>query len=87
MTDMPRARSLLPMARPAPGFDRVHEIDRNRPDHREPAPTQRLPSSSTRALRSGSPSSISGSGDRPPNKKIISALKLRRVVLFERVDE
>ena len=31
-------------------------------------------------------SSISGSGDRPPNKKIISALKLRRVVVFERVD-
>jgi hypothetical protein len=37
-------------------------------DNREPAPTQRLPSSSTRALRSGSPSSISGSSDRPPNK-------------------
>jgi hypothetical protein len=35
------------------------------------------------------PSSISMvlSGDRPPNKKIISALKLRRVVVFERVDE
>jgi ribosomal protein L30/L7E len=27
------------------------------------------------------------SGIRPPNKKIISALKLRRVVVFERVDE
>jgi hypothetical protein len=25
------------------------------------------------------------SGDRPPNKKIISALKLRRIVVFERV--
>jgi hypothetical protein len=35
------------------------------------------------------PSSISMvlSGVRPPNKKIISALKLRRVVVFERVDE
>jgi predicted transcriptional regulator len=35
------------------------------------------------------PSSISMvlSGERPPNKKIISALKLRRVVAFERVDE
>jgi len=27
------------------------------------------------------------SGVRPPKKKIISALKLRRVVVFERVDE
>jgi hypothetical protein len=27
------------------------------------------------------------SGARPPTKKIISALKLRRVVVFERVDE
>ena len=27
------------------------------------------------------------SGDRPPNEKIVSALKLRRVVQFERVDE
>jgi hypothetical protein len=25
------------------------------------------------------------SGDRPPNKKILSALKLRRAVVFERV--
>ena len=35
------------------------------------------------------PSSISMvlSGVRPPNKKIVSALKLRRVVVFERVDE
>ena len=35
------------------------------------------------------PSAISMvlSGDRPPNDKIISALKLRRVVAFERVDE
>ena len=35
------------------------------------------------------PSAISMvlSGDRPPNDKIISALKLRRVVVFERVDE
>ena len=32
------------------------------------------------------PSTISMvlAGDRPPNKKIISALKLRRVVVFER---
>jgi len=27
------------------------------------------------------------SGVRPPTKKIIGALKLRRVVVFERVDE
>jgi len=27
------------------------------------------------------------SGDRPPNQKIISALKLRKVVVFERVDD
>jgi len=27
------------------------------------------------------------SGVRPPNKKIINVLKLRRVVVFERVDE
>jgi hypothetical protein len=35
------------------------------------------------------PSAISMvlAGDRPPNKKIISALKLRRVIVFERVDE
>ena len=35
------------------------------------------------------PSAISmvPSGDRPPNDKIISALKLHRVVVFERVDE
>ena len=35
------------------------------------------------------PSAISMvlSGDRPPNEKIVSALKLRRVVQFERVDE
>ena len=35
------------------------------------------------------PSAISMvlSGDKPPNDKIISALKLRRVVAFERVDE
>src|SRR5262249_8154627 len=35
------------------------------------------------------PSAISMvlSGDRPPNDKIISALKLHRVVVFERVDE
>ena len=35
------------------------------------------------------PSSISMvlSGVRPPNKKIVSALKLRRVTVFERVDE
>ena len=35
------------------------------------------------------PSAISMvlSGDKPPNDKIISALKLHRVVVFERVDE
>ena len=35
------------------------------------------------------PSAISMvlAGDRPPNKKIISALKLRRVIVFERVDD
>ncbi len=35
------------------------------------------------------PSAISMilTGDRPPNKKILSALKLRKVVVFERVDE
>jgi hypothetical protein len=35
------------------------------------------------------PSAISMvlAGDRPPNKKIISALKLHRVIVFERVDE
>jgi hypothetical protein len=35
------------------------------------------------------PSAISMvlAGDRPPNKKIMSALKLRRVIVFERVDE
>jgi hypothetical protein len=34
------------------------------------------------------PSAISMvlAGYRPPNKKIISALKLRRVIVFERVD-
>jgi len=41
------------------------------------------------ARKSGvAPSMISMvlTGDRPPNEKIISALKLRRVVVFERVD-
>jgi hypothetical protein len=35
------------------------------------------------------PSAISMvlAGDRPPNKKILSALNLRKVVVFERVDE
>ena len=40
------------------------------------------------ARKSGvAPSMISMvlTGDRPPNEKIISALKLRRVVIFERV--